>query len=89
VGIKLYGAIGAIFSVPVAAVISAFFFHFLSRSAQTGTRNVASRAARRLEERGGRRVRVPTPPTVPAGAADLGPRGGTLNAAQPPTDPST
>jgi predicted PurR-regulated permease PerM len=71
IGLKVYGVVGAVFAIPVAAVISAFFFHFLSRSA-TGTRDVASRAARRLEERGGRRVRVPTPPEVPPGAADLG-----------------
>ena len=71
VGIKLYGPLGAVFSVPVAAVISAFFFHFLSRSAQTGTRDVASRAAKRLEERAGHKVRVPAPPESAAGPSDL------------------
>ncbi|MFO1540390.1 MAG: AI-2E family transporter [Chloroflexota bacterium] len=69
-GLKIYGVVGAIFAIPVAAVISAFFFHYLSRSA-TGSRDVASRAARRVEERAGRRVRVPVPPDAPAGAADL------------------
>lgn len=73
VGIRLYGPLGAVFSVPVAAVISSFFFHFLSRSAAGGTRDVASRAAKRLEERGGRRVRVPAPPEASEGAQDLGP----------------
>jgi predicted PurR-regulated permease PerM len=90
VGIKLYGPLGAVFAVPVAAVISAFFFHFLARSAQTGTRDVASRAARRLEEREGRKVRVPAPPDVPGGAGELP---GRLNptvrpAPQPPDAPA-
>lgn len=70
IGLRLQGVIGAIFAIPVAAVISAFFFHYLYRS-QGGPRDVASRAARRLEEREGRPVRVPTPPAVatPLGAA--------------------
>jgi predicted PurR-regulated permease PerM len=63
IGLRLQGVVGAIFAIPVAAVISAFFFHYLNRS-QGGPRDVASRAARRLEEREGRRVRVPTPPVV-------------------------
>ena len=87
VGIKVYGALGAVFAVPVAAVISAFFFHFLSRSAQTGTRDVASRAARRLEERGGRKVRVPAPPEAAASSTDLpGRLGGSPRAAPQPPD---
>jgi predicted PurR-regulated permease PerM len=70
IGLRLQGVIGAIFAIPVAAVISAFFFHYLNRS-QGGPRDVASRAARRIEQREGRPVRVPTPPVVgaPAGAA--------------------
>lgn len=70
-GLKIYGVVGAIFAIPVAAVISAFFFHYLSRSA-TGTRDVASRAARRVEERAGHKVRVPVPPGAPPGASELG-----------------
>ncbi len=70
-GLKIYGVVGAIFAIPVAAVISAFFFHYLSRSA-TGTRDVASRAARRVEERAGHKVRVPVPPSAPSGASELG-----------------
>ncbi len=70
-GLKIYGVVGAIFAIPVAAVVSAFFFHYLSRSA-TGTRDVASRAARRVEERAGHRVRVPVPPDAPPGASELG-----------------
>lgn len=63
IGLKLQGVVGAIFAIPVAAVISAFFFHYLNRS-QGGPRDVTSRAARRVAEREGRHVRVPTPPPV-------------------------
>lgn len=63
IGLRLQGVVGAIFAIPVAAVISAFFFHYLNRS-QGGPRDVTSRAARRVEEREGRPVRVPTPPVV-------------------------
>lgn len=66
IGLKLQGIIGAIFAIPFAAVISAFFFHYLNRSVVGGPRDVASRAARRLEEREGRFVRVPTAPALPA-----------------------
>lgn len=87
VGIKLYGPLGAVFAVPVAAVISAFFFHFLSRSAQTGTRDVASRAAKRLEARAGHKVRVPAPPEGAASATDLpGRLGGAPRATPQPPD---
>jgi predicted PurR-regulated permease PerM len=65
IGMRVQGVVGAIFAVPVAAVISAFFFHYLNRT-RGGPRDVASRAARRLEEREGRPVRVPTPPVVGA-----------------------
>jgi predicted PurR-regulated permease PerM len=75
IGLRLQGFIGAIFAIPVAAVISTFFFFYLNRS-QGGPRDVTSRAARRLEARQGRPVRVPAPPPVtpspgplPAGAA--------------------
>ena len=63
IGLRLQGVVGAIFAIPVAAVISAFFFYYLNRS-QGGPRDVTSRAAKRLEEREGRPVRVPTPPSV-------------------------
>lgn len=66
IGLKLQGVVGAIFAIPVAAVISTFFFYYLNRT-QGGPRDVTSRAARRVAEREGRRVRVPTPPPV-AGA---------------------
>jgi predicted PurR-regulated permease PerM len=69
IGLRVQGVVGAIFAIPVAAVISAFFFHYLNRS-QGGPRDVTSRAARRLEARQGRPVRVPSPPPVsaPSGA---------------------
>jgi predicted PurR-regulated permease PerM len=68
VGLKIAGIAGAIFAIPVAAVLAAFFNHFLMRRA-TGGGDVATRAAKRLEEREGRRVRVPHPPSVAEGAA--------------------
>jgi predicted PurR-regulated permease PerM len=72
IGLKVQGVVGAIFAVPVAAVISTFFFFYLERSPAGGPRDVASRAARRLEQRGGRPVRVPTAPVVvPGGPADV------------------
>jgi predicted PurR-regulated permease PerM len=80
IGLRLQGVIGAVFAIPVAAVISAFFFHYLNRS-QGGPRDVTSRAARRLEQREGRPVRVPTPPAVGPAAASLG------SQVQPPRAP--
>jgi predicted PurR-regulated permease PerM len=68
VGSRLAGIPGAIFGIPIAAVASAFFFHFLHRS--SGDRTVASRAARRLSEREGRPVRVPREPE-PGSATDV------------------
>ena len=63
VGGKLAGIPGAIFGIPVAAVLSSFFFYYLNR-ATADTRTVAARAARRVAEREGHRVRVPMPPTL-------------------------
>jgi predicted PurR-regulated permease PerM len=68
VGSKIAGIPGAVFGIPVAAVVSSFFFHFLHRS--TGDRTVAGRAAKRLSEREGRPVVVPREPT-PGQAADV------------------
>jgi len=89
IGLKLQGVVGAIFAVPVAAVISAFFFYYLERSPSGGPRDVASRAARRVEEREGRSVRVPTAPVVvpgsPADAASLSVGGGAAAGAVAPT----
>ncbi len=68
VGSKVAGIVGAIFGIPVAAVLSAFFFHWFERSREGGT--VADRAARRLAAREGRAVRQPREP-VPGIDADV------------------
>ncbi|HVL53246.1 MAG TPA: AI-2E family transporter [Vitreimonas sp.] len=60
VGSKIAGITGAIFGIPVAAVLSAFFFHYLGQNHENGP--VTARAARRLEARKGRRIRVPREP---------------------------
>ncbi len=60
VGFRIAGIPGAIFGIPVAAVVSAFFFFYLRRS--SADRSVTGRAARRLSEREGRSVRVPREP---------------------------
>ena len=62
VGSKIAGVAGAIFGIPIAAVISAFFFHWYGRSREGGT--VAERAAKRLESREGRPVRPPREPVA-------------------------
>jgi len=59
VGGKIAGVAGAIFGIPIAAIVTAFFWHYLEE--QTGE-TVAQRAARRVEKRVGRPVRVPTEP---------------------------
>jgi predicted PurR-regulated permease PerM len=63
VGIKVAGVVGAVFGIPVTAVLSSFFFYYLNRTS-TDPRTVAARAARRLSEREGRPVRVPGPPSL-------------------------
>ncbi len=68
IGSKIAGVPGAIFGIPVAAVVSSFFFHFLHRTA--GDRSVAGRAAKRLSQREGRPVTVPREPT-PGQAVDV------------------
>jgi predicted PurR-regulated permease PerM len=60
IGSKVAGVTGAIFGIPIAAVISAFFFHYLVLSRELSP--VAARAARRVEAREGRKVRIPTEP---------------------------
>lgn len=59
-GIKIAGIAGAIFGIPIAAVISALFLHLLRRRGDEGP--VAARAARRVGEREGRLVRAPREP---------------------------
>ena len=57
IGLRMAGIPGAIFGIPIAAVLSAFFFQLLERGA--GDRSVAGRATRRVAEREGRPVRKP------------------------------
>ncbi|HEX7430695.1 MAG TPA: AI-2E family transporter [Candidatus Limnocylindrales bacterium] len=96
IGSKLAGIPGAIFGIPVAAVIASFFFYYLGRNYDTGS--VALRAARRVEEREGRPVRVPRLPQagldqeVESGAApDAQPRldRHRMARARPPAAPAT
>ena len=68
IGSRIAGVPGAIFGIPIAAVVSAFFFHFLRLS--SGDRTVTGRAAKRLSEREGRPIRVPREP-VPGQSADV------------------
>ena len=60
IGAKIAGIAGAIFGIPIAAVISALFFHWVARSRDTGT--VADRATRRVAAREGRSIRRPREP---------------------------
>ena len=85
VGAKIAGIAGAIFAVPFAAILASFFQHFLSRNANT-PRDVTSRAAKRVGEREGRRVRVPQPPSVTPAAA-TGPAPSTATSVEPEPRP--
>jgi predicted PurR-regulated permease PerM len=60
VGIKVAGIPGAIFGIPIAAVISALVLHTLSQ--RRGNGPVVARAAQRVEQREGRQVRQPREP---------------------------
>jgi predicted PurR-regulated permease PerM len=60
VGLKIAGIPGAIFGIPIAAVISALFLHALSR--RRGNGSVAERAAARVGRREERLVRRPREP---------------------------
>jgi predicted PurR-regulated permease PerM len=78
VGLKIAGIPGAIFGIPIAAVISALFLHALSRGRGTGP--VAERAAARAAMRQGRVIRQPREPNPqtdrdvePAELADVAP----------------
>jgi predicted PurR-regulated permease PerM len=83
IGGKIAGVAGAIFGIPIAAVLSVFFFHWFGRSRENGT--VTDRAAKRLAQREGRDVRRPREP-VPGVDADVDEvAGGTaVSSAAPP-----
>ncbi len=72
IGSKVAGIAGAIFSIPIAAVASAFFFYYLQRTEHG--RSVSERAAARVSAREGRRFRAPRLPG--AGRGDAGRRDG-------------
>jgi len=61
VGTKVAGISGAIFGIPVAAVLSALFLHVLRERGDQGP--VATRAAARVGQREGRIVRTPREPS--------------------------
>ncbi|TME10235.1 MAG: AI-2E family transporter [Chloroflexi bacterium] len=60
VGLKIAGIPGAVFGIPIAAVISALFLHALNR--RRGSGPVAERAAARVGRREGRLIRPPREP---------------------------
>ncbi len=68
IGSRVAGIPGAIFGIPIAAVMSAFFFQLLHRA--SGDRTVAGRAAKRVAAREGRPVHVPREPE-PGSAVDI------------------
>ena len=68
IGGKIAGIVGAIFGIPIAAVLSAFFFYWFGRSREGGS--VADRATQRVAAREGRQVRRPREP-VPGVDADV------------------
>jgi predicted PurR-regulated permease PerM len=61
IGSRIAGIPGAIFGIPVTAVIASFFFYYLGHRHMDGG-PVTLRAARRVEEREGRPIRVPRLP---------------------------
>jgi predicted PurR-regulated permease PerM len=88
IGSRIAGIAGAIFGIPIAAVISALFFHWVARSRESGA--VADRAAKRVAAREGREVRRPREP-VPGVDIDVdevlaarGPQAHPLAAAEEP-----
>ena len=60
VGLKVAGVPGAIFGIPIAAVLSALFLHTITR--RRGNGPVAERAAARAASREGRAIRRPREP---------------------------
>ena len=77
IGSKVAGIAGAIFGIPIAAVLSSFFFHWYGRSREGGT--VADRATKRLAAREGREVRRPREP-IPGVDEDVEEVGGRSHA---------
>jgi predicted PurR-regulated permease PerM len=85
IGSKVAGIAGAVFSIPIAAVVSAFFFYYLGRTERT--RTVSARAAVRVSQREGRQVRAPREPSPGediGGGPDVEVDGGPVTAAPTP-----
>ena len=87
IGSKIGGIAGAIFGIPIAAVVSAFFFHILGQVRATGP--ITRRAAERVAAREGREVRIPREPSpgIDPDVEDLASPGGRSTAS--PGGPST
>jgi predicted PurR-regulated permease PerM len=83
VGLKIAGIPGAVFGIPIAAVLSALFLHALSGRRASGP--VAERAAARVGRREGRMVRLPREPD-PTIDRDVEPHAHRV--AEVPTEPS-
>jgi predicted PurR-regulated permease PerM len=93
IGLKIAGIAGAIFAVPVAAVIASIFKYFVEQNAAV-PRDVTTRAAKRVGQREGRQVRVPKPPPVGVGsstdtAPDMAPEAPTTPDPVPPPTTAT
>jgi predicted PurR-regulated permease PerM len=78
-GLKIAGVVGAIFGIPIGAVISAVVLYMLRRRSDSGP--VAARAAQLVGQRQGRTVRTPREPD-PTVDRDVEP-GGAGEAAKP------
>jgi predicted PurR-regulated permease PerM len=78
-GLKIAGILGAIFGIPIGAVISAVVLYVLRRRSDSGP--VAARAAQLVGQRQGRAVRTPREPD-PSVDRDVEP-GGAGEAAKP------
>jgi predicted PurR-regulated permease PerM len=87
IGIKIAGIAGAIFALPFAAVVAAFFESFLGRNANQ-PRDVTTRAAKRVSEREGRHVRVPKEPAATPGVAGTSAGGADPDQAPKPAEPT-
>lgn len=82
IGFKVAGVPGAIFGIPIAAVASAFFFHWFTHYHDKGT--VAERAAQLIADREGRPVRVPREPVA---GRDLDPELSSASDSEPAAQP--
>lgn len=80
IGSEIAGVAGAIFGIPIAAVVSAMFFAWFERNQVNAS--VADRAAARLAQREGREVRRPREP-VPGKDVDVDDAADRLHQAHP------